>query len=116
MEGLSLPQGLKQTAREPNAEEQAQKEAEEAARIRDLMATILDTAARERLSRIALVSPERSRQIEVLLLRMVQGGQLRGKVSESQLIELLEQLEDAQSKTSTKKTTIVVSRNYTNSD
>ncbi|KAI6007839.1 PDCD5-related protein [Pisolithus marmoratus] len=77
---------------------------------RDMIATILDTAARERLSRIALVSPERSQQIETVLLRMAQTGQLRGKVTESQLIGLLEQMEDAQSKTSTKKTTIVYQR------
>lgn len=112
MQGLptSLPQGLKPAAAEPNAEEQAQqREAEEAAR-RDAMATILDNAARERLSRIGLVSPERSRQIESILVRMAQTGQLRGKVSETQLIELLEQLEDAQSKASAKKTTIVYQR------
>jgi len=117
MQGLptSLPQGLKPAAAEPNAEEQVQqREAEEAAR-RDAMATILDSAARERreclmslpslilsslmvhtttrpVSRIGLVSPERSRQIESILVRMAQTGQLRGKVSETQLIELLEQV------------------------
>lgn len=80
------------------------------------------------VSRIALVSPERSRQIESVLVRMAQGGQLRGRVSESQLIDLLEQvshvfclgrfdilsrvskMEEAQGKgsSSNKKTTIVV--------
>lgn len=44
------------------------------------------------VSRIALVSPTRSNQIESILLRMVQGGQLRGRVSEQQLIDLLEQV------------------------
>lgn len=44
------------------------------------------------VSRIALVSPERSRQIESIIVRMAQSGQLRGKVSEEQLIELLEQV------------------------
>lgn len=62
------------------------------------------------MSRIALVSPERSQQIEAVLLRMAQTGQLRGKVTEPQLIELLEQMEEAQSKTNTKKTTIVYQR------
>lgn len=50
---------------------------------------IIDTTP---VSRIALVSPERSRQIEGILVRMAQSGQLRGKVSEGQLIELLEQV------------------------
>lgn len=62
------------------------------------------------VSRISLVSPQRSQQIESILLRMAQSGQLRGRVSlymfmlgllvlnladqvsEAQLIELLEQV------------------------
>ncbi|KAH9948104.1 hypothetical protein B0H21DRAFT_848596 [Amylocystis lapponica] len=75
---------------------------------RTLLATVLDSAARERLARISLVSPDRSRQIEAILLRMAQSGQLRGRVSENQLIELLEQAEEAQPK-GPKKGAIVVS-------
>ena len=44
------------------------------------------------MARIALVSPDRSRQIETILLRMAQTGQLRGRVGEEQLIGLLEQV------------------------
>lgn len=44
------------------------------------------------VARIALVSPDRARQIEAILLRMAQTGQLRGRVSEEQLIELLDQV------------------------
>lgn len=44
------------------------------------------------VARISLVSPERSKQIEAILLRMAQTGQLRGKVTEPQLIDLLEQV------------------------
>ncbi|PCH38441.1 DNA-binding TFAR19-related protein [Wolfiporia cocos MD-104 SS10] len=77
---------------------------------RDLLATVLDSAARERLARIALVSPQRSQQIEGILLRMAQTGQLRGRVSEDQLIGLLEQAEEAQSKSAPKKGSIVFQR------
>ncbi|KZT44190.1 hypothetical protein SISSUDRAFT_966260, partial [Sistotremastrum suecicum HHB10207 ss-3] len=73
------------------AEQESKREAEAQMR-RDLLATVLDSAARERLSRIALVSPSRSSQIEGILLRMAQSGQLRGRVSEQQLIDLLEQV------------------------
>ncbi|KAK7035742.1 PDCD5-related protein [Favolaschia claudopus] len=94
-----------------NAEEEAAKRAQEEQMRRDVMATVLDTAARERLSRIALVSPERSKQIEGILMRMVQSGQLRGRVSENQLIDLLEQMEDAQGGAATsKKSNIVFQR------
>jgi len=82
-------------------EEQKQREANEEIR-RDLLATVLDAGARERLARISLVSPERSKQIETILLRMAQTGQLRGKVTESQLIDLLEQAEEAHNKTNVK--------------
>ena len=79
------------------------------------------------MARIALVSPDRSRQIETILLRMAQTGQLRGRVGEEQLIGLLEQVgvhyiiqshermfklciqvEETQAKASAKKGAIVV--------
>jgi hypothetical protein len=43
------------------------------------------------VSRIALVSPERSKRIESIVIQMAQSGQLRGRVSEEQLIGLLDQ-------------------------
>ncbi|KAL0947461.1 hypothetical protein HGRIS_013568 [Hohenbuehelia grisea] len=94
---------------QPSAEDEAKRAQEEQMR-RDLLATVLDSAARERLSRIALVSVERSRQIEGILLRMAQSGQLRGRVTEAQLIDLLEQMEEAQGKTATKQSKIVYQR------
>ncbi|TCD70572.1 hypothetical protein EIP91_002602 [Steccherinum ochraceum] len=90
-------------------EDESKRAAEEQMRL-DLLATVLDTAARERLSRIALVSAERARQIEAMLLRLAQGGQLRGRVTEQQLIDLLEQADDAQSKSAPKKGAIVFQR------
>lgn len=48
------------------------------------------------VSRIALVSPERAKQIEEILLRMAQSGQLRGRVSEEQLIGFLDQVRYSQ--------------------
>lgn len=44
------------------------------------------------MNRIALVRPERARGVEDLLARMAQGGQLRGRVSEDQLIGVLDQV------------------------
>ena len=44
------------------------------------------------VSRIALVSPDRSKQIETILLRMAQSGQLKNRVTEGQLIDLLNQV------------------------
>lgn len=100
---------IPQQAGGANSPEDEAKRAQEEQMRRDVMVTVLDTAARERctflypvtvkayqrrpaVSRIALVSPERSQQIEGILMRMVQSGQLRGRVSENQLIELLDQV------------------------
>ncbi|KZT11611.1 uncharacterized protein LAESUDRAFT_642402 [Laetiporus sulphureus 93-53] len=102
-----LKQNAAQGGGSEGGEEESKRAAEEQMR-RDLLATVLDHAARERLARIALVSPQRSQQIEAILLRMAQTGQLRGRVTEEQLIELLEQADDAQSKSAPKKGTIVV--------
>ncbi|KAF5324934.1 hypothetical protein D9611_004585 [Ephemerocybe angulata] len=85
----------------PSDEEQAKRAADEQQMRRDMLATILDVGARERrelddehaasVSRIAMVSQQRSQQIEGILFRMAQGGQLRNKVTEQQLIDLLDQ-------------------------
>ncbi|EJF62637.1 hypothetical protein DICSQDRAFT_160966 [Dichomitus squalens LYAD-421 SS1] len=90
-----------------SGEDDGAKQAAEEQMRRDLLATVLEPAARERLARIALVSSDRARQVEALLLRMAQTGQLRGRVSEEQLIELLDQLDGAQSKAAPSKGSIV---------
>ncbi|KAF8350809.1 PDCD5-related protein [Amanita rubescens] len=91
------------------ADEEAKRAQEEQMR-RDMIATVLDSAARERLSRIALVSPDRSAKIESLIISLAQGGKLKSRVTENQLIELLEQLEDAQGKSTSRKSTVVFQR------
>jgi len=64
---------------------------EEEAR-RSLLAQILSPDARDRLARISLTKPTRSRAVEDLLIRTAQSGGLRQQVSEQQLIGLLEQV------------------------
>jgi programmed cell death protein 5 len=55
-----------------------------------------------------MVKADKARAVEDLLIRMAQAGQLRGKVSESQLIEILEQINQQQKP----ETKIVVSTNF----
>ncbi|OCH89106.1 DNA-binding TFAR19-related protein, partial [Obba rivulosa] len=100
----NAPQGGSQ-----GGDEDTKRAAEEEMR-RDVMSKVLDTPARERLSRIALVAPDRARQIEAILLRMAQTGQIRSRVTEDQLIELLEQVEESQAKSAPKKGSIVFQR------
>ena len=101
---------------EAQGREAAAKRAQEEQMKRDLLSTVLESDARERcksfcmqpklrllimrllitslslVSRIALVNPQLSTQIEGILLRMAQSGQLRGRVTETQLIGLLDQV------------------------
>ncbi|SJX64277.1 uncharacterized protein SRS1_14926 [Sporisorium reilianum f. sp. reilianum] len=64
---------------------------------RQMLSRILDAEARERLSRIGLVKPQKARQITDLLIRMAQSGQIRGRITEDQLIGLLDQVDQASS-------------------
>lgn len=58
----------------------------------NLLIQILDAQARQRLNRICLVKPEKSRFIEDNLIQMVRRGQIRGKINEEQLVQLLDQI------------------------
>ena len=58
-----------------------------AARLRSLY-----PKARERLSRIAIVKPEKAQALENMILQAAQRGQLGGKVTEDSLIKMLEQI------------------------
>ncbi|EGC35789.1 hypothetical protein DICPUDRAFT_24772, partial [Dictyostelium purpureum] len=68
-----------------------------------ILSQILLPAARERLSRIAIVKPETARQVEDIIINAAQRGQLAEKVDDAKLISLLEQMNEK-----TKKTTITV--------
>lgn len=52
---------------------------------------VIYTLTLDQVARISLVRPALSGKIEQILVRMAQSGQLRGRVTEQQLIGLLEQ-------------------------
>ena len=57
-----------------------------------MMQQVLDKDARVRLATIAAVKPEKAEQLENIIIGNLQKGAIQGKVSESQLIDLLQQL------------------------
>ncbi|KAL0074622.1 PDCD5-related protein [Phycomyces blakesleeanus] len=75
---------------------------------RTMLFQILDNSARERLARIQMVKADKARAVEDLLIRMAQSNQLRNKVTEQQLIDLLGQIN--QQEPSPSKTRIVYNR------
>jgi len=99
---LAQKQLAKQQGGGGGADEQKKNE-EVAARRAGLMSQLLTPEARERLSRIALVKDDHARQIEDLILRMAQNGQISEKISEDKLKSMLAQIGE-QTKPKTKIT------------
>ncbi|KAI8091378.1 PDCD5-related protein [Gilbertella persicaria] len=98
-----------------NASEDAEKKGQMEEMRRNMLYQILDNSARERLGRIQMVKAEKARAVEDLLIRMAQSNQLRSKVTEKQLIDLLGQLNQQDS--SSNQTRIVYNRRqYDDSD
>ncbi|KAJ9530816.1 hypothetical protein QJQ45_028704, partial [Haematococcus lacustris] len=63
---------------------------------RGMLVAVTTHEARERLSRIALVKPDKARAIENMILGAAQRGQLSEKVSEQRLVSMLEQISEKQ--------------------
>ncbi|EFJ24174.1 hypothetical protein SELMODRAFT_415003 [Selaginella moellendorffii] len=104
--------GGQQSAEQQEAQEEQKREAAE--RRQMMLARVLLPEARERLSRIALVKPEKAKGVEDLILHSAQRGQITEKVSEERLIQLLEQINEQTKKTT--KVTIQRRRNVLDDD
>jgi len=73
-----------------------QQQLEETLRI--IMQQILEPKARERLSNLKMVKPEMALQLQAYLAQLYQAGQLKGLVSEQQLVAILQKLSAAEKK------------------
>ncbi|KAM7450264.1 Programmed cell death protein 5 [Porites harrisoni] len=71
-----------------------------------MLSQILGQDARARLNSIALVKPEKAKMMEGMLIQMARTGQIAGKLSESQLVSLLQEV----SEKTQKKTTVKFNR------
>jgi len=82
--------------------EQQQQEAQKRQQMEEMrqsmLAQVLTSEARERISRIALVKPEKARAVEDSIIRAAQSGQLASKIDENKLIQMLEQSSEKQGK------------------
>ena len=57
-----------------------------------MLTSVLSPAARERLSRVAIVKPDNARAVENHIISLARSGKLRQQVAESDVIKLLEEL------------------------
>ncbi len=87
-------QGTGFSAGGPSEKEQEQQEkraAMEEAR-NAMLKSLLSPEAKERLNRVALVKPENARAVEDHIIRLARAGKVAGKVEESSIIRLLEEV------------------------
>ncbi|XP_068695498.1 programmed cell death protein 5-like [Montipora capricornis] len=103
LEELQTQYGGQNTAQMQQQQEALKREAEMR---NSMLSQILEQGARARLNSIALVKPEKAKMMESMLIQMARTGQIAGKLSESQLISLLQ---DVSEKTQ-KKTTVKFNR------
>ena len=78
----------------PSMEEmqaQQQQKAEREAQRESILDQVLEPAAKDRIARMKLVRAEKARAVEDSLIRAATTGQLKTKVTEEQLIAMLEQ-------------------------
>ena len=84
-----------------------------------ILEQILEPAAKDRMKRLAMVKIEKARAVEDSLINAATNGKLKSKVSEEQLIVMLEQISggsETASEGGTGKRGIVVQRRKTGFD
>ncbi|CDF37046.1 unnamed protein product [Chondrus crispus] len=87
MQGGGMPGQSGPSAEQVEQQRKKQEVMQEQRRI--MLKQILSNEAREKLSNIRLVKPERAEQVENYILSAAQSGQLPGKISEEQFKDLL---------------------------
>mmetsp|Transcript_15826 Transcript_15826/g.31058 ORF Transcript_15826/g.31058 Transcript_15826/m.31058 type:complete len:130 (+) Transcript_15826:81-470(+) len=77
-------------------QEQQQQKVEMEERRRIMIRQLLEPDAVERLNRVGLVKPEKQQRVEEKLLVLAQSGQITEKIGDSQLVSILEKLDQVQ--------------------
>ncbi|XP_039271891.1 programmed cell death protein 5-like [Styela clava] len=96
-------QELQMKAGDPNqAKQQAEAKQKYDEQLNGMLTQILTQDARARLNSIALVKPEKAKQLEGMLINMARSGQLGEKMTEQQLVKVLEQINDKKQRTKVK--------------
>ncbi len=76
------------------AMQQAMAQQQMEAQLKIAMMQILEPAARERLANIKTVKPELAMQLELYLAQLYAAGQLRNVVTDAQLVQILQKLQE----------------------
>jgi programmed cell death protein 5 len=79
-------------AQSPNLSKEQEKAQRDLEIKRSILNQILSNEARDRLTRISLVKPEKVSKVEMILIEMARAGRIQSRVTESELITLLESI------------------------
>ncbi|CAL5866509.1 uncharacterized protein PFLUO_LOCUS718 [Penicillium psychrofluorescens] len=90
--------------------QEEQRQQAESERRAAIITQILDPAAQDRLGRIRLVKEQRATDIENRLIMLAQTGQIRQKVTEEQLKELLNAVAENQRKEEEEQKIVITRR------
>ncbi len=88
----------------PEDVQQAQKQQEEQMRqqLKQIASQILTTEARSRLGNVRAAKPDLASQIEMQLVQLYRAGQIRDKITDEQLKDLLKGIKDSEEETDIK--------------
>lgn len=70
--------------------------------VNSMLSQLLNQDARARLNSIALVKPDQAKQVEGMLINMARSGQISEKMTEKQLVQVLEQISEKKQRTTVK--------------
>lgn len=112
MAGLQKQLGGKEVTQE-NMQEMEQKKQQQNEMKNNMLTQICSPEALDRINRIKLVKPESADKVEMALLTAMQRGQIKGKVDDARVKELLEQVGGMQARTSK---VVIQRRNHFDSD
>ncbi|XP_043198604.1 programmed cell death protein 5-like isoform X2 [Amphibalanus amphitrite] len=86
-----------------NAEKQKEAMAKQEEMKNSMLSSLLDQKARARLNTILLAKPEKGAQLEGMLVNMARSGQIQQRLTEPELVGLLERVSDSTGNRATAK-------------
>jgi|SRR3989344_8040759 len=87
-----LQQRLQEMTMHQNSSMYEQNQMQEA--LASIMSKILDKKGKERMSNLKLVRPEMAMQLELYLAQLYQSGQVRGIITDDQLVMILKKISE----------------------
>ena len=85
-----MQQRLQQQLQESLQGQMQEKQMEEA--LKQIKLHVLDAKARERLNNLKLVKPDLAMQLEMYLAQLYQSGQIKGKITDEQMVSILKKI------------------------